>query len=232
MAKGIIYVMTTVVPGLIKIGKTGVSNFKERMRNLEKNGYSNVTGLKRKFAIEVEEYDEKETLIDEIFSKSKVPNTELYALDVDLAIQLLSSFEGIQVYPENKSKEDTFKTVTEEREAQTDLRYLPDGEYYLSRKVNNFQTDGRAIKKGEKFKVLKGSICAPIISGSIPEIRKNVFIENDILQEDVLCNSPSSAGLIVIGKSNNGWSEWKDKEGRKINFYREKGKAAEKKFRD
>lgn len=50
MAKGIIYVMTTVVPGLIKIGKTGTDNFENRMYQLERNGYFNVVGLKRKFA--------------------------------------------------------------------------------------------------------------------------------------------------------------------------------------
>ena len=31
MARGIIYVMTTVVSGLIKIGKTGLNNFDSRM---------------------------------------------------------------------------------------------------------------------------------------------------------------------------------------------------------
>jgi hypothetical protein len=53
MAKGIIYVMATVVPGLIKIGKTRKSQFVSRMKYLEKNGYSNITGLKREFAIEI-----------------------------------------------------------------------------------------------------------------------------------------------------------------------------------
>lgn len=46
MAKGIIYVMTTVVPGLVKIGKTGSGNYEQRMYNLEHNGYANVVGLK------------------------------------------------------------------------------------------------------------------------------------------------------------------------------------------
>ena len=97
MAKGIIYVMTTVVPGLIKIGKTGTNNFDQRMYILEQNGYKNVAGLKRNFAIEVEDYDEKESLIHSIFSKSQIANTELFALDADLVIQLLSSFEGKQL---------------------------------------------------------------------------------------------------------------------------------------
>ena len=60
MSKGIIYVMTTAVSGLVKIGKTGTKNFPERMRFLEANGYYNVTSLKRFFAIELEDYDEKE----------------------------------------------------------------------------------------------------------------------------------------------------------------------------
>lgn len=94
MAKGIINIMTTVVPGLIKIGKTGSDDYESRMYGLKRNGYFNVVGLKRKFAIEVEDYDEKEVLLDEIFSKSRVPNSELFALGADLVIQLLSSLLG------------------------------------------------------------------------------------------------------------------------------------------
>lgn len=61
MAKGIIYIMTTAVPGLSKIGKTGLDNFEQRMYQLERNGYSDVTALNRRFAIEVEDYDDKKT---------------------------------------------------------------------------------------------------------------------------------------------------------------------------
>lgn len=32
--------------------------------------------------------------------------------------------------------------------------------------------------------------------------------------------NPSSAGWIVIGKSNNGWREWKDSHGNPIEIYR------------
>ena len=53
MAKGIIYLMVTVVPGLVKIGKTGLDNFDTRMRALEKNGYANVTGLKRNLLLKL-----------------------------------------------------------------------------------------------------------------------------------------------------------------------------------
>lgn len=85
MAKGIIYIMTTAVPGLIKIGKTGSANFESRMYNLEHDGYRNVTYLKRAFAIEVEDYDDKEKMLHTIFEKSRVSDTELFALDVNVA---------------------------------------------------------------------------------------------------------------------------------------------------
>ena len=60
MAKGILYIMTTTVSGLIKIGITGTKNYPERMRYLSQNGYANVSGLKQYFAIEMEKYDETE----------------------------------------------------------------------------------------------------------------------------------------------------------------------------
>ena len=120
MAKGVLYVMTTVVDGLVKIGKTGTSNFESRMYNLEHNGYANVTGLKRKFAIEVEDYDEKEGLLDTIFEKSNVPGTELFAIDVDLVIQLLSSFEGTVIYPKAEKKDRIFDEATDKVEKKSE----------------------------------------------------------------------------------------------------------------
>lgn len=222
MARGIIYVMTTVVPGLIKIGKTGSDNFESRMYILERNGYSNVTGLKRNFAIEVEDYDEKENLLDEIFRKSKVPNTELFALDIDLVINLLSSFEGVVVYPKEKSKEKIFDDAVKELEIKSDAGFIPDGTYYLERNIRGFgKTNGKAVVEDGVFKVLKGSICAPIKAGFVPGIRRNAKIENNILMEDVICSSPSTAGWIVIGRANNGWTEWKDRDGNKIDLFRE-----------
>lgn len=221
MARGIIYIMTTAVPGLIKIGKTGMDNFEQRMYQLERNGYSNVTALKRKFAIEVEDYDDKEKLIDDIFSKSKVHNTELYALDVELAVQLLSSFEGNQIYPKEKSKEEVFDEATKEREINTDRGDLPDGEYFYTRKIRGFgETRGTAIVEDGIFKVKKGAVCAPTIKGFVPEIRKSAPIVNNILVDDVICNSPSAAGWVIAGRANNGWLEWKDKDGQPIDIYR------------
>ena len=221
MAIGIIYIMSTVVPGLIKIGKTGIDNFERRMYNLERHGYNNVVGLKREFAIELDDYDEKEKLLDDIFSKSRVLNSELFALDLDLVIQLLSSFEGRQVYPVDRTKETTFDEATKARAVKVDWEKVPDGYYYLNetRKGCGVVTATIKVEDG-MFTVLKGSICAPTKSEWMPDARKSALIENDTLLEDVSCNSPSTAGWVVLGNANNGWTVWKNESGDSIDIYR------------
>ena len=174
MAKGIIYLMTTVVSGLIKIGKTGNEQFENRMRFLESNGYANITGLKREFAIEVDEYDDKEKLIHDIFSKSRISNTELFALDIETAKSLLASLDGKQIYPRDKTKKEVFEESTEEIKLKTDTGFIPDGEYFLNRNIKGFgKVNGKAIVKDGVFTLLKGSICGDTGNGYIPSIRKN-----------------------------------------------------------
>lgn len=118
---GIIYIMTTSVKGLIKIGKT--DNFKNRMANLEQNGYWNVSGLHPYYAVRVKNYNEKEKLIHTVFSKSQVSNSELFALDKDVAKEMLESFEGEQVYPDPKTKAATGTTHTTTPSAPTSERF-------------------------------------------------------------------------------------------------------------
>lgn len=80
MAKGIFYIASTIVDGLIKIGKCQSGQYDSRMYQLEHNSYCNVVGFKRQFAIEVDDYDDKETLLHTIFKKSQVGSTELFCL--------------------------------------------------------------------------------------------------------------------------------------------------------
>lgn len=226
MSRGIIYCMTTIVPGLVKIGKTGTDNFEQRMYNLERNGYANVAGLKRRFAIEVEDYAEKEILIHEIFSKSNLPNTELFAVEIELVVQLLSSLEGKQIFPKSISKEEVFNTATDEVQKntyRTNKYLIPNGLYYISEKIKDAGiVKGTMRVKNGKFIVLKDSRCLPSDKDWLPETRKNAKIEDGILKEDVECNSPSAAGWVVLGYANNGWLTWKTKDGKNIDIYRRK----------
>ncbi|MCC7543567.1 GIY-YIG nuclease family protein [bacterium] len=125
--KGIIYIMTTAVSGLIKIGQTGTNNYQERMRFLEANGYYNVSGLKRFFAIELEDYNDKENLLKEIFNKHRVGDSELFALDYDLVRQLLLSFDGKVIYPKDVNKEKEFDEVSRAREQGSRFSFYKKG---------------------------------------------------------------------------------------------------------
>lgn len=226
MAKGIIYVMTTVVPGLIKIGKTGTANFESRMYQLERHGYSNVVGLKRNFAIEVDDYDEKELLLQSIFSKSKLENSELFALDVNLAVQLLSSFEGKQIYPEDATKDEVFEEASDQRGASI----VPEGVYHLKRKIKAWgkTASGEMQVKDGKFIVLKGSTCCPIrgkgwtSTKQIDQKREASRFVDDVLQENVEFTSPSLAAAFITYKPENGWTEWKTSGGQSIDIFRKK----------
>ncbi|MGE9911999.1 DUF4357 domain-containing protein [Collinsella sp. SGI.241] len=225
MAKGIIYVMETVVPGLVKIGKTGTGNFEGRMYSLERNGYFNVVGLKRRFAIEVEDYDEKEALLDEIFSKARVPGSELFALDIDLVIQLLASFDGKQVYPETETREESFDQATEKRHMKDDWTSIPDGTYHLkqTRKGKGTAVAQMVVEDGA-FIVKAGAKCLPVNEGVVwtPEPRRTAPIVDGVLQADVVTKSPSTAGWVVLGGSTNGWNVWKDESGKMLDEYRKK----------
>ena len=228
MAKGIIYLMTTAVPGLVKIGKAGSANFEKRMYELEHNGYRNVTALKREFAIEVEDYDDKETLLHTIFEKSRVSDTELFALDKDIATQLLASFDGTVIYPKDETKETIFDNATD----NTKGKLIPDGVYTFKRKKksdNNKTVSAKAKVVNGNWTLLKGSILGISEDAGVSQkaklLRLSLSIDsNGKLLEDFelgVC-SPSFAGEIVMNQSNNGWTDWRTEDGCSIDIYRKK----------
>jgi len=125
---GIIYIMITAIDGVVKIGKTSTGNYRERMRNLTKNGYGNFNGLKEFFSIKLIDYEEKEKLLHEIFSKHRISDSEFFALDKELVKQLLLSFDGEVVFPKEVDKEKEFKKTTQKRirkESYTFEKYGP-----------------------------------------------------------------------------------------------------------
>lgn len=222
MSKGIIYVCSTAVNGLVKIGRT--TDFESRMRNLEENGYRNVAGLKRQFAIEVENHEDIEALLGDLFSKSRVGTTEMYSLELNKVIQLLSSLKGTQIYPKNESQQEVFEKATE----AIQNKLIPNGEYYLTRKIKEINKTIKAKMKvqDEKFILLSGSYIAPqrnIKTPSWIEIRNKMKLaDNDTLLEDIECSAPSMAAALVVGRAANGWTSWKNIEGQYIDIYRKR----------
>ena len=225
MPKGIIYIMSTAVPGLVKIGKTRSDCFEQRMYDLEHNGYRNVTALKREFAIEVEDYDDKEKMLHTIFEKSQLSDTELFALDQNIAIQLLSSFDGQVVFPKNESKEEIFQVATDNGKS----KQIPDGIYTFKRKKksdNKTVTATAEIKNGE-WTLKRGSVLGMAEDVGVSNIAKIARLalrmdDNGKLLEDAELGSctPSHAGAVVMNQSNDGWADWRNEKGQPIDIYR------------
>lgn len=87
-------------------------------------------------------------------------------------------------------------------------------------------TDGRGLYTAEGFVVLKDSVgrkaLAPSVVGSRAETRRNDLIkagvmrvddESVVFQKDHLFKSPSMAAFALLGRSANGWVDWKNKSG-------------------
>lgn len=227
MSKGIIYAMTTVVDGLVKIGKTGSDNFEQRMTYLENNGYRNICGLKRQFAIEVEDYDKKELLLDSLFSRSRVSNTEIFSLNINEVIQLLSSFEGKIVYPPQESKSVIFENATEAVESLL----IPNGEYTLKVKPRgeSFQVKATMTVRDGKMTVRKGAVLGNLKNISVANwrvVRQALKTDENITTEDFEATSPSMAAAIILGYNSNGWTVWKNSNGDFIDIYRSHTNAA------
>nr|WP_308084891.1 GIY-YIG nuclease family protein [Neisseria polysaccharea] len=85
------------------------------MRHLENNGYANVAGLERILAVKTDNYKEKENLLHEIFSKSRIGDTELFAVDENLVKRLFLSLRGEIVFPKNETAESEFEKSVHER---------------------------------------------------------------------------------------------------------------------
>lgn len=96
--------------------------------------------------------------------------------------------------------------------------------FHLSRKLRNLNisVEATARQTAEGFVVLKGSQISGNEDDNIPQIVKNARSESKlgadnmgvrVLLEDVLFPNPSRAAMFVIGKSANGFTEWKNASG-------------------
>jgi hypothetical protein len=89
--------------------------------------------------------------------------------------------------------------------------------------------DGRGLYTPEGFVVLRGSIGrkenVPSMAGTSDErfreklIKAQVMrVEGDkvIFDKDHLFNSPSTAAMSLMGRTTNGWTNWKSKDGKTL----------------
>ena len=166
-------------------------------------------------------------MLHEIFSKSRISDTELFALDKDIVLQLLSSFDGKVIFPVNENKEEIFENATENRES----KLIPNDTYYFEKQK---KSDNRTVKVSAKvdngkWTILKGSIIGikedKGVSQKARMTRENMkFDKQGKLLEDFELGqcTPSFAGAVIMNQSINGWTDWHDKNGNQLDIYRKK----------
>ena len=104
---------------------------------------------------------------------------------------------------------------------------VPDGIYHMARKLkrwNNKIAKGNMQVADGKYILLKGSDVCPNEGKGLQDtlrIRRNTAnIVDNVLQEDVVFSSPSSAAVFMLGGAVNGWETWKTDEGELIDIFR------------
>ena len=87
--------------------------------------------------------------------------------------------------------------------------------------------DATGFYNAEGFTILKGSIIAPTMAPSFNWKEKRVAMlqeytitegEKFVMTSDKTFSSPSTAADFCVGRSCNGWTTWKDKDGNTLDF--------------
>ena len=233
MAKGYIYIMTnTQLRNLVKIGFA--TDVERRRKQLSTTALPEPYEVYATYQTSGNLEDKKlHDLIDRLGKCRVNKNREFFKMNKEKAYALLEDIATIsgtlnrlklnknhssQILDTKKQKA---KASRESKSVKEDITSIPNGIYYLERDVQGFgKVKGRMQVKNNKFIVLKGACCAPYKRTWIPRAIKQAIIENNILQNDVVCNSPSLAGTVVMGNTINGWSCWKTKDGKMIDVFR------------
>lgn len=95
MKKGIIYILTNEsMPGLIKIGIT--NNIKQRLQSLDTTSVP--TPFKLHYAVEIEDYVQKERLIHQGYAKDRIRSSrEFFKIEAENATAMLKALGGSEV---------------------------------------------------------------------------------------------------------------------------------------
>lgn len=139
---------------------------------------------------------------------------------IDEALQMLDVL-GLDLISYNDDEEDSDLVSSD-----SSFGTVPDGIYTMAHKVKRENKTFKAKMQvaGGRYIVLKGSMVCPSeakgLFDSVVNKRNEAEIDGLILKEDVVLDSPSTAGAFVIGASCNGWTTWKCEDGSYIDKFR------------
>jgi len=184
--------------------------------------------------------DEDEEVLSKLIDKNRMFNYE--PLNLNDVVQL-----GLDIGADNiRESIDFYKKLAEEIEieyidADMDVIEQPEvdtesiksenkitiiTECYLKRKCFGRSIKARGILNTDgTLTVLKGSDVSEreADSTNVKYARDKFrqYFKNGTLTENITCGSPSNAAIVVFGYNSNGWSDWKDGDGRALQIYRE-----------
>ena len=190
--------------------------------------YSSLDTLKS-LGLDVQELQEKiEQKEDEVLSTEVIPSLE------EIANVLLQSFRrDVRIVIEHYAGDNSKITINKKEQCQQDSAYHPN----MPKRAENqprFYVKTRSGVLGigvydpvvNSVTLLLGSKINSTTSNSFNrkdayrDITNNYCSLEDglyVLNKDYTFASPSTASSVVLGRSSNGWTDWKDKQGRSLN---------------
>ena len=240
---GDIYILVNpAFPNLVKIGYA--NNVEKRVKSFNNNsGLPDPYHVYATYKVKKRLEDLKlHNLIDSLDSDLRhAKNREFYEMSPEKAYEILSAIAEINgdtdLLIKNPLHDEFFEDETkaeaiEPKSVEPRKRgVVPDGIYFLKKKIkawNNQIVEGTMRVENGKFIVQKGSICCPIrgkgwtTSKFVDNVRNNCDIIDNVLQEDVKCNSPSMSAAVLTWMPENGWDLWKTEDGQSIDIFRRK----------
>ena len=136
---------------------------------------------------------------------------------------------GLDLYTSASKDESVPIEVPNAVEDQEEGSVVPDGTYYMTRKIKRLSRVVHAtvcVKNG-KFILQAGSDIAEgeatSITPSLKEIRQSSeYVKDGKLLQNISFDSPSLAAALVYGGATNGWHDWQTPDGVRIDAYRRK----------
>lgn len=86
----------------------------------------------------------------------------------------------------------------------------------------NMTNEGFVVFKGSQIHKKAGTSLNSSHLNLIEQLKQNCIISNNIFNKDYIFSSPSTAATILLGRSSNGWIQWKNKEGKTLDEVKRK----------
>ena len=231
---GYIYILTNpAFPKMVKIGYA--ADVRERMRSLYSSGvpdpYHCYAWYKVRHKLEDKTVHKLIDSLDPNLRHSS--NREFYDMGYERAYEILSAVAKISGNDDclvvNPFDDDYFKqeecSIQNNAGLKCNRKEVPDGTYYFS-KVK--KSDGKkriaatADVKDGVWTLRKSSSVGITEDKGMSELarkmRSKMLLDKNMLLEDLCLGkcTPSFAGSVVLNQSVNGWSDWKDKNGKTL----------------